>query len=234
MYNVSVVIPSYQHGHLLERAVYSALRAGADEVVIVDDASTDHTRDVGEALKHAPEITYLRNPFHAGTIYSRNRAIYSATYDLIVPLDADDRLVMLEPLVDAWQLGTWVYGGWKELVSAKTMRDGKGTISKFDDFQPPPVGMLAQKELGWVSMLFNKGDWRQVGGYDPVFSIGNEIWAFQRALVNAGVMPVRVPDAVFERNTDAPRTDRARAWAHVIKPLIDDMYPYQQTALLPR
>lgn len=216
MYEVSVVIPSYQHGHLLERAVYSALRAGAGEVVIVDDASTDHTRDVGEALRHAPEIMYLRNPFHAGTIYSRNRAVYSATYDLIVPLDADDRLVTIEPLVDAWQPGTWVYGGWLE--------DG-------EDIAPPPAGVLSRKELGWITMLYHRDDWRQVGGYDPVFSIGNEIWQFQRALYAAGVMPTRVPDVVFERNTDAPRTERARAWAHVIRPLIEDMYPYAITAL---
>lgn len=224
MYEVSVVIPSYQHGHLLERAVYSALRAGAGEVVIVDDASTDHTRDVGEALRHAPEIMYLRNPFHAGTIYSRNRAVYAATYDLIVPLDADDILLNLGALMDAWQPGTWVYGGWQETGISPTT----GSKVVVTSFEPPPPGVLSRKELGWITMLYHRDDWRQVGGYDPVFSIGNEIWQFQRALYAAGVMPTRVPDVVFERNTDAPRTDRARAWAHVIKPLIEDMYPYAE------
>lgn len=210
MFDVSVVIPTYQHGHLLERAVYSALRAGAGEVVIVDDCSTDRTEWLGNELRKAPEILYLRNPFHAGTIYSRNRAIYAANYDLILPLDADDVMLNMRPLVDAYTPGTWVYGGWNE--------DGV-------DYEPPPPGMLHRKELGWVTMLFNKADWHEVGGYNPVFSIGNEIWAFQRALCLYGVMPVRVPDVIFERNTDAQRTDRARAWAHVIRPLIDDMYP---------
>lgn len=227
-FEVSVVIPTYQHGHLLQRAVLSALQAGAAEVVIVDDCSTDNTETIGRGLAHAPQILYLRNPFHAGTIYSRNRAIYAANYELILPLDADDRLLKIAPLVDAWQPGHWVYGGWKELVSEKTIWDGKGTLSKFDDFEPPPPGMLAQKELGWVTMLFAKSDWMAVGGYDPDFSIGNEIWAFQRALVCAGVMPTRVPGVVFERNTDAPRTQRARAWAHLIRPLIDDKYPYSE------
>jgi len=209
-FNVSVVIPSYQHGHLLERAVYSAIRAGAGEVVIVDDCSTDATERIGRALAKAPEILYLRNPFHAGTIYSRNRAVYAATYDLIVPLDADDQLIALHPLVDAWQPGHWVYGGWME---------------NYETIEPPPVGMLARKELGWVTMLFYRSDFNMVGGYNPIFAIGNEIWQLQRALYAAGVMPVRVDDVVFERNTDAPRTERARAWAHVIKPLIEDMYP---------
>jgi len=212
-FNVSVVIPSYQHGHLLERAVYSALRAGAGEVVIVDDCSTDHTERIGRALAKAPEILYLRNPFHAGTIYSRNRAVYAATYDLIVPLDADDQLISIGAMVNLCQPGTWCYGGWIE--------DG-------EVIAPPPAGVLSRKELGWITMCFYRADFNMVGGYDPVFSIGNEIWQLQRALYAAGVMPVRIPDVVCERNTDAPQTARARAWAHVIKPLIEDMYPYAE------
>ena len=229
MFDVSVVIPTYQHGHLLERAVYSAIQAGAGEVVIVDDASTDHTERIGRALNNTPEILYLRNPFHAGTIYSRNRAVYASTYDLIWPIDADDMALNLQPLVEAWQPGTWVYGGWRErrIPNHKHLKWTPDVVG----FEPPPPGMLHSKELGWVTMLFNKGDWMDVGGYNPVFSIGNEIWAFQRALVNAGVMPIRVPDCVFERNTDAPQTERARAWHHVIKPLIDDLYPYSEVPI---
>jgi glycosyltransferase involved in cell wall biosynthesis len=213
-FDVSVVIPCWNHGALLNRAVQSALDCGAGEVVIVNDASTDNTDIVGQNLHRTdPRVLYLRNPFHAGVIYSRNRAIHAATYDLILPLDADDILLTIEPLVAAYQYGTFVYGGWREYDT---------------DYQAAPPGMLHGKELGWVSMLFNKGDWMDVGGYNPTFSIGNEIWAFQRALYCAGVTPVRIPDIVFERNTDAPNTDRARAWNHVIKPLIEDMYPYAE------
>lgn len=214
VFEVSVVIPCFNHGKLLSRAVESALECGAAEVVIVNDASTDNTDVVGQFYHRTdPRILYMRNPFHAGTVYSRNRAIHAANYDLILPLDADDMLLTIEPLVNAWQRSTWVYGGWREYNV---------------DYQAAPPGMLHSKELGWVSMLFSKGDWVQVGGYDPELSIGNEIWCFQRALYAAGVTPTRIPDIVFERNTDAPRTDRARAWAHIIKPLIDAKYPYAE------
>lgn len=213
-FDVSVVIPVYNHGALLSNAVESALACGASEVVIVNDASTDNTDTIGQRYhREESRVLYLRNPFHAGTIYSRNRAIHAANYDLILPLDADDTLLTLEPLVEAYRAKTFVYGGWREYGV---------------DYQASAPGMLHTRELGWVSMLFSKADWETVGGYNPMFSIGNEIWAYQRALYAAGVMPVRIPDIVFERNTDAPNTDRARAWAHIIRPLIDSMYPYAE------
>lgn len=210
-FSVSVVIPTYQHGHLLERAVCSALDCGAGEVVIVNDASTDNTDIVGQYL-HAnePRVLYMKNPFHAGVIYSRNRAIHAATYPLILPLDADDMLLTIAPLIDAIDAHSWAYGGWREYEV---------------DYQAPPPGMLGSKELCWNTFLFWKLDWQTVGGYDPIFSVGNEVWAMQRALYCAGIHPVRISDIIMERNTDAPNTDRARAWAHVIKPLIDDRYP---------
>jgi glycosyltransferase involved in cell wall biosynthesis len=210
--SASVVIPCHNHGALLERAAMSALDCGASEVVIVDDASTDNTEFVGKALhRDCPEVLYLRNNFRAGAIYSRNRGIDAATYNLIVPLDADDVLLNLQPLVDAYTVGAWVYGGWREYGV---------------DYPGRADGMLHSKELSWITMLFCKGDWKRVGGYDADFSIGNEVFALQRAFHCAGIKPIRIPDIVFERNTDAPNTERARQWAHLIKPLIDHKYPY--------
>lgn len=209
--SVSVVVPCHNHGALLERAVTSALNCGAAEVVIVDDASTDNTHIVGSQLhREYADVMYLRNNFRAGAIYSRNRAIDAATYNLILPLDADDVLLTLQPLVDAYAVGSWVYGGWREYGV---------------DYPGRADGMLHSKELCWITCLFHKGDWKQAGGYDPDFSIGNEIWAFQRALHCLGVKPHKISDIIFERNTDAPNTERARQWAHLIRPLIDNKYP---------
>lgn len=190
----------------------SALDCGASEVVIVDDASTDNTPIVGSTLhRELAEVMYLRNNFRAGAIYSRNRAIDAATYPLILPLDADDMLLTLQPLVDAITIGGWVTGGWREYGV---------------DFKCPPPGILHHKEIGWVTCLFHKSDWEKVGGYDPDFSIGNEIFALQRAFYCAGINPIVISDVIFERNTDAPNTERARQWSHLIKPLIDHKYPY--------
>jgi glycosyltransferase involved in cell wall biosynthesis len=49
---ISVVIPTYNRARLLPRAIESAQNAGSDlEVIVVDDCSTDDTREVAPGLK---------------------------------------------------------------------------------------------------------------------------------------------------------------------------------------
>ena len=56
--SLSLIIPTFNRPHLLPRAVESARRAGREvEVIVVDDASTDHTADVCAALR---DIKYVR------------------------------------------------------------------------------------------------------------------------------------------------------------------------------
>ena len=87
--SVSVVIPTYQRAHLLPRAIDSALaqvRPG-DEIIVVDDGSTDATPSVVAA--YGERVRYLRTP-NGGAGAARNRGIELATRDLVAFLDSDD------------------------------------------------------------------------------------------------------------------------------------------------
>ena len=74
---------------MVRRAVESALAASApgDEIIVVDDGSTDHTAETLEFYRN--QIRYYRVT-NAGPSAARNFAISQSTSDLIAFLDDDD------------------------------------------------------------------------------------------------------------------------------------------------
>jgi glycosyltransferase involved in cell wall biosynthesis len=86
---VSVVIPTYNRADLLPRAIASALEQtrAPDEVIVVDDGSTDDTAAGCRAW--ADRIRYLSVP-NGGVSAARNAGIASARGAWIALLDSDD------------------------------------------------------------------------------------------------------------------------------------------------
>ena len=86
---VSVVIPTYNRAHLVARAVASALAnvSPGDEVIVVDDGSTDDT--AAELAAFGDRIRAIQGR-HAGAGAARNTGIASARGDLVAFLDSDD------------------------------------------------------------------------------------------------------------------------------------------------
>ncbi len=86
---ISVIIPTYNSARFLPEAVQSALyqTLSPDEVIVVDDGSTDNTEDVLEPFRG--RVHYIRQE-NQGPAVARNRGIAEAKGDLIAFLDADD------------------------------------------------------------------------------------------------------------------------------------------------
>lgn len=89
---VSVVIPSYNRGYCIEQAVRSALDQtfGDMEVLVVDDASKDDTRQRVLAIPD-PRIRYLAHESNRGGAAARNSGIAAAAGEFVAFLDSDDR-----------------------------------------------------------------------------------------------------------------------------------------------
>lgn len=87
---VSAIIPTYNRRELVQRAIDSALAQTLppDEIVVVDDGSTDGT---GDALKarYGERIAYLWQP-NAGVSAARNAGMSHARGALFALLDSDD------------------------------------------------------------------------------------------------------------------------------------------------
>ena len=86
---ISVVIPAYNAEKYIARAIESVLRQNrkADEVIVVDDGSTDGT---GEAVRRFGESVVYIHQENAGASAARNAGIRAAQNEWIALLDGDD------------------------------------------------------------------------------------------------------------------------------------------------
>jgi glycosyltransferase involved in cell wall biosynthesis len=86
---VSVIIPCYNQGRFLAEALQSVLDQDYPdkEIIIVNDGSTDETRQV--AARFEKFITYIEQP-NLGAASARNAGIRRAQGEYIAFLDADD------------------------------------------------------------------------------------------------------------------------------------------------
>jgi len=92
--DVSIIVPVYNRGHLIERALDSLIQQKFDcnyEIVVVDDGSTDDS--ACRASRCDPRIQVVRKP-HRGTHQTRKTGAEVARGDYLAFLDSDD---MAEP-----------------------------------------------------------------------------------------------------------------------------------------
>jgi succinoglycan biosynthesis protein ExoO len=102
---VSVIIAAYNAEGFIGRAIASALEQTLPprEIIIIDDCSTDGTREVLKTIASGNEIVKIINlPRNGGPSAARNAGIAAAQGDWLAILDADDafapdRLARLVP-----------------------------------------------------------------------------------------------------------------------------------------
>jgi len=86
---VSVIIPTYNRAHQLHRAIDSVLAQTyqTQEIIVVDDGSTDDTASVVARYDH--KVRYVRQA-NAGVSTARNHGASLGGSDLLAFLDSDD------------------------------------------------------------------------------------------------------------------------------------------------
>jgi glycosyltransferase involved in cell wall biosynthesis len=89
---VSVIIPTYNRARLIVEAIESALAQTRvpDEILVIDDGSTDNTQAVLE--RFGAPVHVLRQA-NRGRSAARNTGIREATSDAVLFLDSDDLLL---------------------------------------------------------------------------------------------------------------------------------------------
>jgi len=93
---VSVVIPSFNRGHLIRACLASVLAQSFRdlEVIVVDDASTDDTREQVLSMPDS-RVRYIAHTQNQGGAAARNTGIRASGAEFVAFLDSDD---IWEPL----------------------------------------------------------------------------------------------------------------------------------------
>ncbi len=93
MPTVSVIVPTYNAAHFVEKAIASVLEQTLEdlELILIDDGSTDQTLDILKRFsdKHH-RIKVVENEINRGISHCRNVGNSVASGDWIALLDADD------------------------------------------------------------------------------------------------------------------------------------------------
>lgn len=116
---VSVIIPTYNRAHLVNRAIQSVLNQTYQdfEVIVVDDCSTDNTAEVVNSIGDE-RVRYVPHQVNKGASASRNTGIGAAKGELVGFLDSDDEWLpeKLQKQVDKFDSASpnvgLIYGGY--------------------------------------------------------------------------------------------------------------------------
>ncbi|QDU22957.1 glycosyltransferase family A protein [Urbifossiella limnaea] len=90
---LSVILPNYNHAPYLPRCIEAILdQSYTDlELIIIDDASTDDSRDViAEYARHDPRVRFHVNEKNSGVIATLNRALGMARGEYVFGAASDD------------------------------------------------------------------------------------------------------------------------------------------------
>ncbi len=201
----SVIIPAFNAektvNSCLESLLDQSVSPGTYEVVLVDDGSTDRTRQIAETH----DIHYVYQP-NQGPASARNRGVEAAGGRIVLFTDSDctpDRFwieEMLKPFADPSVSG--VKGAYRTLQKKLTPRFAQ---AEFDDRfrllrQSKSIDMVDTYSAGYRRDLFLRA-----GGFDESFpTANNEDTDFSYRLATAGHRLVFNPDAiVFHHHPDS-------------------------------
>lgn len=236
---VSVIIPAYNSATTIVRALDS-VRAQSDvgaEVIVIDDASTDHTIEVVKAAIQPGEnirlITMSRN---GGASAARNAGIREAQGRYLAFLDADD---------------VWLPGKLSKQVAAieadpdvtvvtcnSQMTSVTGAALKEGHVNRPPVAgkdawktLLVYNFLPTPTILTRTRLVRELGGFDEALAVGEDLdlWIKLATRGKVAVLP-EILINYYDMNNSLMKRHSGQAGAIVV-PMLERHIHEQATKL---
>ncbi|MBI5465532.1 glycosyltransferase family 2 protein [Candidatus Gottesmanbacteria bacterium] len=179
---VSIVVPNYNSGEALLKNLPEVLKTGADEVIVVDDDSTDNSVESIKyyvlSIKYGNKhIKILENKKNLGFSSTVNRGMEEAGGEIVVLLNTDviPEKNFLDPLISHFSDPKVFAVGCldKSLENGKIVLRGRGLAKWGRGFLIHWRGEVNKSDTFWVSCgsgAFRKSLWEDLGGLDPLYN----------------------------------------------------------------
>ncbi len=219
---VSVVIPLYNKGGLVKRALDSVLAQtfGDFEILVVDDCSTDEGPEIVKGLTDT-RIVLITTGRNSGPSVARDTGIKASNGDIIALLDADDewRPRFLEACVRFLQkhpeagLVATGYEIWeKNSRHSVVMETTEGIVEN-------PFGLWRESFYVWTSAVaLMKEVYWGAGGFDSRLKIGEDVNLWIKVAMR---YPIGyIPEALAIYHQEHPGRESARWFLGKPKPWV--------------
>lgn len=145
---VSIIIPTYNYGTYLPTAIQSCLNQTypSIEIIVVDDGSTDDTKDVVKEFNDRVIYIYQEN---SGVSAARNKGLELATGDYLAFLDSDDYLTndSIEIKVDILKKYPDIGIAFSSTYSKTTGQEGLRYNHRYKKWREPIISDHFYKDL---------------------------------------------------------------------------------------
>lgn len=212
---VAVVIPCFNDGATLIAAVESARAQSPDELIIIDDGSTDPATLECFVLLEARGIRVVHQ-HNAGLAAARMAGVHATTSPLILVLDADDLLAPNALRVMATALSidpdlAVVWGDIERFGAAGYLRYPKARV--LDPWRISHVNELVASTMVRRSSLMEAGGW--------TLRLPFEDWDLWMAMAERGMRGRHVGVTTLLYRVDEPRMYRnaLRAYGDLVRTL---------------
>jgi glycosyltransferase involved in cell wall biosynthesis len=170
---VSIIIPTYNRGYILETTIDSVLSQEYPdfEILIVDDGSTDSTEEIVRSKKDA-RISYIKHDRNKGISSSRNTGLRKARGEYMAFLDSDDlwypqKLVKQIEVFIKYPKADFVFtNGYYKKEGDLLFKTDKGSSFLAQDENHFPLKDIVTLPSSW---MFRKSVFEKTGGFDESF-----------------------------------------------------------------
>ena len=226
--SVSVVITAYQCARYVGQAIDSVLAQTrpAQQVIIVDDGSTDECAQVAQSYGSRVQYVYQSNQ---GAGPARNTGLRLATGDWLALLDGDDYWA---PTKLADQLAAAVFDPRLEAVFGYMQAFVSPELDLTAQARPRTVPAAVPGYCAGTLIIQRAAFWR-VGAFPEQYGVGEFVEWYGRG-VDAGLRIQMLPATLAWRRLHANNTtrrsrDRRADYAHVLKSMLDRRRAAQRT-----